>query len=128
MVLAILAGMTQAYAQDYKPNYLRNVMACKESRPFLSMLAAAQEGKHDAANLILHMAAMTGDCKMFPLMMYLPEAIVQQWDKDDGTGGPGVVVAGWVLGPEGEKRLRAFVWLDPEMLTHKWFGVEKPEA
>ena len=111
-------------AEEYKPNFLVNIVICKNAQTLLTMIAMGREDQAKAG-AFMRTAMMGGQCAMFPIARYQPETIVQQWE-DDGSGTPGLVTAGWVIF-DGGRREQGFIWLHPDVLKDQ-FGIDKPEA
>ena len=111
--------------EEYRPNFLFDIAVCESAKPLLSIIAIQQDGDEERSLYVANQAFADGECAAYPVIKYQPESVVQKWD-DDGTGEPGVVLAGWLIYPNGERE-PGFVWIDQSFLKDH-FAVDDPEA
>lgn len=127
-VFAFLAALSSApRAADYRANVLFNITLCDDSEIWLTTLELLRGGDGAGAHQLIMAAVRSGRCARFPIVNYQPEAVVQKWVEDDGTGTPGVVVAGHILLQDGSRGQRAFIWITPELLK-EYFALAGSET
>lgn len=112
-VLLTLASAVPASAQEYLARPITS-LACSSGEALIEMVNAGLENEAMAMSLWRSMQ-VSGTCKPAGGRLYLPEAIVHSWENDT-TGTPGVIVAGFFIGPDGSKGERAFIWTEPKLL------------
>lgn len=125
--LFLTIGFVPSSAQPFKPNLLVNITMCADSDAWRHTLELLRKGDASGANRFMVFAVGSGRCAQVPAANYQPEAIVEEWAEDDGSGTPGVIVAGHILGKEGGKGQRAFIWVTPDLLRAH-FGVNAPRT
>jgi len=105
-----------AAADDYKANYLHTgTTTCQDSQAWLDIIDNIQKGDWQEANMMMRQNKAAGRCSRRSHVVFKPEAIVAEWD-NDGTGTPGVIVAGFIMLEYNKKGPRVFLWLNPELL------------
>lgn len=126
-ILLLLAGFGPSNAQPFRPNLLIDITMCADSDAWRHALELLRKGDASAANRFMTFAVGSGRCAQVPAVTYQPEAIVEEWAEDDGSGTPGLIVAGHILGKEGGKEQRAFIWVTPDLLRVH-FGLNAPRT
>ena len=104
-------------AGDYRANVLFNSTLCGDSEIWHATLERLRDEDWTGAHNLMNEAVRSGRCARFPIANYRPEAVVKEWLEDDGTGTPGVIVAGHILLEDGRAGQRAFLWITPELLS-----------
>lgn len=126
-ILFLVIGGSASSAQPFKSNLLTNITMCADSDAWRQTLDRLRKGDPSGAHNLMVFAVGAGRCAQVPVANYLPEAIVEEWAEDDGSGTPGVIVAGHILNQEGRKGQRAFIWITPDLLREH-FGVSAPRT
>ncbi len=126
-ILFLVLGASAPGAQPFSSNMLINITMCADSDAWRHILERLQNGDASGAHRFMAFAVGSGRCAQVPAANYQPEAIVEEWAEDDGSGTPGLIVAGHILDREGRKGQRAFIWVTPELLREH-FGVNAPRT
>jgi len=126
-ILFLILGTGISGAQPFRPNLLMNITMCADSDAWRQTLDRLQSDDVPGAHRFMAFAIGSGRCAQVPVANYQPEAIVEEWAEDDGSGSPGVIVAGHILDHEGNKGQRAFIWVTPDLLREH-FGVDTPRT
>lgn len=126
-ILFLVLGPSAPSAQPFRSNLLINITMCADSDAWRQTLDRLRSGDAAGAHRFMTFAIGSGRCAQVPAANYQPEAIVEEWAEDDGSGSPGVIVAGHILSHEGNKGQRAFIWVTPDLLREH-FGVDAPRT
>ncbi len=125
--LFLILGPGISSAQPFRSNVLMNITMCADSDVWRQTLDRLQSDDVPGAHRFMAFAIGSGRCAHVPVANYQPEAIVEEWAEDDGSGSPGVIVAGHLLDKKGRKRQRAFIWVTPDLLREH-FSVDAPRT